>query len=171
VATLTYIGPPSPGWADPDHNDPDDPQARWLDDLGVRVELPNGTRLVTKGDSFEVPDDWADPDHPDGRVWPDTLWRVSGGPTDGRKVGDIRAALERRGLPTDGKRDELLARLTAAEQADPGGGKPMPLRNLGSPDNPGDFDDAPGADTAREELIEQTPPPAAQEEGDTDGDR
>lgn len=157
MATLTYIGPPSPGWADNAHTDPDDPDARWVDDLGTAVDLPGGRRQhVLVGEVIEAQDEWLDPDHPDGRLWPDTRWRISGGPTDGRRVGELRAALARRGLSTDGKRDELLDRLHAAERADPEGVAASKVRNLGSPDNPGDFPDAPGADEALTDGLRAT---------------
>lgn len=160
MGTVTYIGPPSPGWRDPDVNDPDDPAAEWADDLGTRVDLPDGSRrVVTVDEAFEVPAEWLDPDDPLGRVWPPTVWTVEGGPKDTRRVGELRSALALRGLSIAGTKPELLERLHAAELADPGGAvsssAARPARDLGTPDNPGDFPDAPGA----AEVVADFPPP------------
>lgn len=118
MATVRYIGPPSPGWRDPDRADPDDPQAEWVDDLGTSVWFPDGDRRVLVDEVVEISDTWLDLDHPDGREWPATLWQVEGGPTDRRRVGELRRELAKRNLPTTGRKDELLARLTEAERQD-----------------------------------------------------
>jgi hypothetical protein len=80
------------------------------------VDLPDGRRIRMQVDeAVEIPDEWLDPESPEYRVWPATLWEVTGGPEDTRTAAELRDALKTRGLPTSGRKPELLARLTAAE--------------------------------------------------------
>ena len=79
----------------------------------LSVPALNG-RHVEPDEAVEVPDDVAA-----GFMGQDATWRVELDDDDPRTLAQLKAELEAKGLPTTGRKSELIERLATAPAAEP----------------------------------------------------
>ena len=81
-------------------------------DCDLTVSALNG-RLVQPDELVELDDEVYQ-----AHVWPEDTWVVVDAPEDPRTAAELKAELERRGLPTSGRKSELAKRLAEAPPED-----------------------------------------------------